>query len=108
MSSPARVLLEYDTFYRPKYNPDANAWPLIVRMTAAGLDRCVALATDMADPGFWAFGGGPGLVGLPTTIRARLRALGLPDSAVRKMLGHNIADRLAGLVQPSAAWETPS
>jgi 5-phospho-D-xylono-1,4-lactonase len=92
----AGALLEYDTFYRPKYDPEANLWPLIERMVAAGLESCVALATDMADPGLWAFGGGPGLAGLPTHIRGRLEALGLPQPAIRKLLGRNVAGRLAG------------
>jgi 5-phospho-D-xylono-1,4-lactonase len=91
----AGVLLEYDTFHRPKYDPEANLWPLIARMAAAGLDGSVALATDMADPAMWAYGGGPGLASLPGGIRARLRASGLPVEAINRMLGRNIAARLA-------------
>ena len=33
----AGVLLEYDTFFRPKYDPERNVWPLLQRMAAAGL-----------------------------------------------------------------------
>jgi 5-phospho-D-xylono-1,4-lactonase len=91
----AGVLLEYDTFHRPKYHPEANLWPLIARMAAAGLDGSVALATDMADPAMWAYGGGPGPASLPGGIRARLRATGLPEEAVNRMMGRNIAARLA-------------
>jgi predicted metal-dependent phosphotriesterase family hydrolase len=91
----AGVLLEFDTFHRPKYNPEANLWPLIERMAAAGLDGSIALATDMADPALWAYGGGPGPASLPDSIRSRLRALDLQEEAIVGMLGHNIAARLA-------------
>jgi predicted metal-dependent phosphotriesterase family hydrolase len=94
----AGVLLEYDTFHRPKYDPEANLWPLIAQMVAAGLDGSVALATDMADPALWAYGGGPGLTSLPTRVRVRLRELDLPNTAIQRMLGTNIACRLAGQV----------
>jgi phosphotriesterase-related protein len=95
----AGVLLEYDTFYRPKYDPEANLWPLIERMAAAGLGGAVALATDMADPALWAYGGGPGPASLPGSIRGRLQALGLPPKVIAGMLGHNVAARLVGLTE---------
>jgi phosphotriesterase-related protein len=93
----AGVLLEYDTFYRPKYDPEANLWPLIERMAEAGLDGAVALATDMADPALWAYGGGPGPASLPDSIRARLQGLGLPPESIGRMLGYSVAARLAGI-----------
>ena len=37
------VALEYDTFFRPKYDPAGNLWPLLERMVADGYaDRCCA------------------------------------------------------------------
>jgi predicted metal-dependent phosphotriesterase family hydrolase len=92
----AGVLLEYDTFFRPKYDPETNLWPLIVRMAEEGFDDSVALATDMADPAQWAYSGGPGIASLPGTIRARLQALDLPAGCIQKLLGLNITARLAG------------
>ena len=47
------VLLEYDTFYRPKYQPETRLWPLIEKMVEAGLSKSVALATDMAEAGMY-------------------------------------------------------
>jgi phosphotriesterase-related protein len=91
----AGVLLEYDTFYRTKYDPEANLWPLIAQMAAAGLDGSIALATDMADPTLWAYGGGPGPVAFPGSIRARLCTLDLTAASVERMMGSNIATRLA-------------
>lgn len=92
----AGVLLEYDTFYRPKYAPERGVWPLLERMTAAGLGGSVALATDMADPALWAeLGGGPGLAGIFTIIKARLQQMGLPEQTIAALLGGNIAMRIA-------------
>jgi phosphotriesterase-related protein len=90
------VLLEYDTFFRPKYEPERGVWPLLERMTAAGLAGQVALAMDMADPSLWAeLGGGPGLAGIFTIIKSRLEQVGLPDETIRALLGGNIAMRIA-------------
>jgi phosphotriesterase-related protein len=92
----AGVLLEYDTFFRPKYAPERNVWPLIREMAAAGLAGSVALATDMADPALWAeLGGGPGLPAIFTVIQAGLRRLGLEPATIDALLGGNIASRIA-------------
>ncbi len=92
------VLLEYDTFYRPKYRPDVNLWPLIEQMAEAGLSNHIALATDMADASMYHFiGGGPGLKSLPGEIQAKLIELGIPEAEIKQLLGGNIARRLAGI-----------
>ena len=92
----AGVLLEYDTFYRPKYDPEGGVWPLLARMAAAGLAGQVAVATDMADPALWAeLGGGPGLAGIFTIIKARLQRMGLAGETIDGLLGGNIAMRIA-------------
>ena len=89
------ILLEYDTFYRPRYNPEAGAWPLIKAMLAAGMEDSLALATDMAETQFWRrMGGRPGLEGLLTQIVPRLQRSGATDLAIRKIAGRNIAHRL--------------
>ena len=92
------VLLEYDTFYRLKYNPSVNLWPLIEQMTNAGLSDRVALATDMAEAELYHFiGGGAGLASLPGEIQDQLITKGFPETARKQMLGGNIARRLAGI-----------
>ncbi len=92
----AGVLLEYDTFYRPKYAPDANLWPLLEQMFASGYAGSLALATDMADAALWQrLGGGPGLVGLITQIRPRLEQMGFDALTIQQLLGGNIVGRLA-------------
>jgi phosphotriesterase-related protein len=92
------VLLEYDTFYRPKYNPSANLWPLIEQMVNAGFANRLALATDMAEAEHYHFlGGGAGLASLPGEIQNQLKEKGIPEAARKDMLGGNIARRLAGL-----------
>ena len=92
------ALLEYDTFFRPKYNPSQNLWPLLEKMVLADCASRVALATDLAESAMYhAIGGGPGLQALPTLIKNQLSAHGFPGLAIRQMLGENIARRLAGL-----------
>ena len=92
------VLLEYDTFYRPKYEPESRLWTLIENMVEAGLSKHVALATDMAEAGMYkTIGDGPGLASLPTEIKMRLVKMGISESSIQQMLGGNIARRLAGL-----------
>jgi predicted metal-dependent phosphotriesterase family hydrolase len=92
------ALLEYDTFYRPKYQPETKLWVLIDKMVEAGWCQQVALATDMAEAGLYrTLGGGPGLASLPCEIKARLTARGIAEISVQQMLGGNIARRLAGL-----------
>ena len=90
------ILLEYDTFYRPKYEPDINLWSLLDQMVAAGLESQVAIATDMAEAQLWnRLGGAPGLSGLITIIIPRLVESGFSQPTIRKLTGENIAGRLA-------------
>lgn len=92
----AGALLEYDTFFRPKYNPEENLWPLIDRMVNAGLGHRVALATDMAEKEMYhAIGHGPGLSSLPGKIQTRLKERGIPENIIKQLVGENIAARLA-------------
>jgi phosphotriesterase-related protein len=97
----AGVLLEYDTFYRPKYRPDAGVWRLVAGMIEHGMHGQVAVATDMAEAALWtAYGGSPGLTGLLTILRPGLEAIILSsdaatDDAVCQMIGKNIACRLS-------------
>jgi len=92
------VLLEYDTFYRPKYKPAENLWPLLEHMVAAGLSDGIALATDMAESELYHFiGGGAGLGSLPGEIQEQLHQKGIPENDRKNMLGGNITRRLAGL-----------
>ncbi len=50
----AGYLLEYDTFFRPKYEPEKYLWPLILDMVNSGFSKSIALATDLADSTLWA------------------------------------------------------
>ena len=92
------VLLEYDTFYRPKYNPSEKLWPLIEYMVNAGFSDRVALATDMAEADLYHhIGGGAGLASLPGQIQDQITSKGIPATACLQMIGGNIARRLAGI-----------
>ncbi|MCX6056188.1 MAG: hypothetical protein NTZ74_14995 [Chloroflexi bacterium] len=93
------VLLEYDTFYRPKYSPEKNLWPLLEQMIQAGFADRITLATDMAESNLYhSIGGGPGLHRFPGEIQNQLREIGVAKTAVLQLLGGNISRRLAGLV----------
>jgi predicted metal-dependent phosphotriesterase family hydrolase len=92
------ALLEYDTFYRPKYNPAVNLWPLINRMVDEGFADRIALATDMAEHSLYHnIGGGPGLASLPGEIQDKLIEKNYPDIVRKQLLGDNICRRLAGV-----------
>ena len=92
------VLLEYDTFYRPKYKPSENLWPLLEHMVAAGLADRIALATDMAESELYHnIGGGAGLGSLPGEILKQLHERGIPETECKQMVGGNITRRLAGI-----------
>ncbi len=89
-------LLEYDTFFRSKYDPENNLWKLLESMAGQGFCDRVALATDMAESSFWKYiGGGPGLESFPRQIRSRLVEIGLDIKSIELMMGGNIAARLA-------------
>lgn len=91
----AGALLGYDTFARPRYDPDRTTWPLLAALVADGLGGHIAVCLDMALAEMWQHsGGGPGLLFLPEQIVPRLRALALPASTIRDLTGGNIARRL--------------
>lgn len=90
------AMLEYDTFFRPKYTPEENVWPLLEKMIAVRLGGQIVLATDLADSGMWAaFGGQPGMAAFVTQIAARLKTIGLESDLIHNLTGGNIARRLA-------------
>jgi phosphotriesterase-related protein len=87
--------LEYDTFFRPKYQPVEHLWPLIEEMAAGGYAGSLVLATDLADKSLWAFGGGIGIEAYISTVYERLVQTGFTPEDIRAMMGGNIAQRLA-------------
>lgn len=90
------LLLEYDTFYRPKYKPEKYLWNLIINMVAAGLEKQIVLATDMAEATMWSkLGGTPGLANYPRYIRKQLFETGLSVECVNNLMGGNISRSLA-------------
>ena len=95
------ILLGYDTFARPKYNPDANVWPLLHALVAAGLDTAVAIGLDLAFASTWRhYGGEPGLLFLTETVLPRLRAEGFSPTSIARLTGQNVAQRLARAAAP--------
>jgi phosphotriesterase-related protein len=92
----AGCMLEYDTFFRPKYAPESHVWQLLPAMVEAGLGASIALATDLADKALWkTMGGGPGLAGFVTEVKRRLTELIADQACLEGLMGANIAQRLA-------------
>ena len=92
----AGVLLGYDTFVRPKYQPDRNVWPLLLGMVESGLAAQVAICLDPALPSMWRrMGGAPGLLALPNEICPRLEREGVDAQTAAGLLGGNVARFLA-------------
>ncbi len=90
------AMLEYDTFFRPKYRPEQTVWPLLAQMAAAGLTSQIVLATDLADRGLWTqFGGQPGMAAFITQVKSRLEQMALEPETIYQLMGGNVARRLA-------------
>jgi phosphotriesterase-related protein len=95
----AGVLLGYDTFLRPRYDPERGVWPLLRALVADGLEGAIAIGLDLAPVEMWRFAGGPGPLALPEQIIPRLRAEGLGEQAILRLTAQNVAERLA--------WQVP-
>lgn len=91
----AGVLLGYDTFGRPKYDPEHGVWQLIPNLAADGLDHSMAVGLDFAFPSQWrSFGGEPGLTFLQAHVIPHLAQIGLDTEAIKRLTAQNVAERL--------------
>jgi len=95
----AGVLLGYDTFLRPKYEPERGVWPLLRAMVADGLEGAIAIGLDLAFANMWHYSGGPGWLALPNQIIPRLRAEGFGAPTILRLTARNVAARLAWQVR---------
>lgn len=96
----AGYMLEYDTFFRPKYKPEVNLWPLLEDMINHGMAGSLALATDMADPSMWAkIGGGVGISAFITGVKKHLVDLAFEEEIITALTGGNIVNRLAIILE---------
>jgi len=89
------VLLEYDTFHTPKYNPDDNVWPLLQSMLEENYAGSIAIGTDMAYSSTWASSGGNSLANRHTAIRSQLQQAGWDAETISRLQGSNILNRLS-------------
>jgi predicted metal-dependent phosphotriesterase family hydrolase len=98
----AGFVLGYDTFLRPKYDPERRVWPLLRSLIEAGLWEQVTLGTDLVDHAAWRTGGGPGLRALPLGVLAQLRRDGTGEEVIAALAGGNALRLLAGRAEVSA------
>ena len=90
-------LLEYDTFMRPKYDPDRHVWPLLEAMLEDGHEHAVAVGLDLADRSQWRFGGDRhGMAAWRTTIVPEMRRRGIDAPVIARLCGGNVRSRLCG------------
>jgi 5-phospho-D-xylono-1,4-lactonase len=101
----AGYVLGYDTFLRPKYDPERGVWPLLSSMIASGHWSNVAIGLDLIEAPNWHVSGGPGLRTIPCAIALRLRVEGGDDVAAA-MTGSNIARVLAQDPERRGRWKT--
>ena len=65
-------------------------------MVAAGLEQQVVIATDMAEAAMWShLGGEPGQTAFINQIMTRLQTIGFETQTINRLMGENIANRLA-------------
>lgn len=92
----AGFLLEFDTFLRPKYEPQVRLWPLLERLLELGYASSLACGLDLANAAMWRFGsGGPGMLGLAEVVRVGLQRLGASQAQTEALMGGNIYARIA-------------
>lgn len=82
--------LEYDTFLRPKYNPDKNLWPLIVAMVDAGFENSIVVGSDIYGSDMWKeISQNGGLANFFNLIIYNLQELKIPKEVIEKIIGGN-------------------
>ena len=91
----ASALLEYDTFFEPRYKPENHVWPLLLSMVGAGLGESIAIGTDLAYMHQWRAEQGIAAFGKRhTRIRLLLQTEGVSATIIDKLQGGNIRSRL--------------
>jgi len=82
--------LEYDTFLRPRYNPEKNLWPLITGMLDAGFEDSIIVGSDIYGLEMWrtVYQNG-GLSNFFNSIIYKLKELKISETAIDKIIGGN-------------------
>jgi len=82
--------LEYDTFFRSKYNPENNLYPLIKNMIASGYVDSIIVASDIYGMESWQnIKNSGGLTSFFKKITQRLFELGISKEDVEKIVSVN-------------------
>ena len=92
----AGFLVEYDTFLRPRYEPETKVWPLLEELISTGWSTGICCGLDLAGNGMWAFGSQtPGILGLSRVVVSGLMMRGVDERTIQLVTGKNILARLA-------------
>jgi phosphotriesterase-related protein len=89
------VYLEYDTFFKLKYEPEKNVWPLILQMVTEGYCERIAIGSDIT-PGYTLQETDEryGLHVFLQDVMKRMSDFGIPGDAILKMMDKNIKEFL--------------
>lgn len=89
------ILLEYDTFSRPDYNPEKNVWPLLIEMIKEGYSSSIVIGTDLADNRMWKdTSRRGGLPGFFESITEKLLDSGAEISDIENIIKINVQNYL--------------
>lgn len=88
--------LEYDTFLRQKYNPQENAWPLLISMIKNGYYKSVMIGSDISGIDMWrSISKNSGLGSYFNNIKEKLFSMEIGSDIVDRLVGKNVSDFLA-------------
>jgi 5-phospho-D-xylono-1,4-lactonase len=88
--------LEYDTFWREKYDPEKKLWPFIERMVDKGYGGAIIAASDIYGDVMWKMTSKRGgLSAFFSSIIVKLQRLKIPEDIINKIIGGNVSDFLS-------------
>lgn len=85
------IYLEYDTFFKSKYEPEKNVWSLILQMVTEGYCERITIGSDIT-PGYTLQEADEkhGLHVFLQDVMKRMSDYGIPGNAIMKMMSGNI------------------
>lgn len=85
------ISLEYDTFFREKYNPKENVWLLLTQMVEDGYHTNIMIGSDIAEPYIWYQDKKINYSRFLQNIKKRMSKINISKDAVDNMISINAA-----------------